>query len=58
MKSWQTTVAGILTSVGLALSNMEDPAWMAGVGQVLMGVSVAFMGIVARDNNKSSEEVK
>ena len=55
--SWQTSLFGILTAVGLALVPLKDPAWLTTVGTILAAIGAAGTGLSARDNNKSSEQV-
>lgn len=54
--SWQTTAAGIVGTIGIALSNADGPAWLHIAGQVLMGAAALWAGASARDNKVSSEE--
>ena len=54
--SWKTSVGGILLAVGLALTPLEDPAWLSTVGTVLAALGAAFGGVNARDNGVSSEQ--
>lgn len=62
MKSWKTTAAGIVGALMVALPQIqtwldEDPAtspdWMVVVG----AIAVAFGFSMARDSDKSSEDV-
>lgn len=62
MKSWRTTALGIgaiLTALGNALTGQFDadvttnPEWGVVIAAVIAGVGL----IMARDNNKSSEDV-
>lgn len=55
MKSWKTTVAGALGAIGTFLAGQESGALKL-AGQILSGVSVALLGLFARDNNVSSEQ--
>lgn len=69
MKSWKTTTAGSLTGAGMALMGinavpgMQDaiPAQWRGVvmfaGFLLTVLGPVLFGLVARDNDKSSESV-
>lgn len=54
--SWKTTVAGLLATVGTGMSASNDST-THGIGVVLTGVSLLLMGLSARDNDKTSEEV-
>jgi len=61
MKSWQTTVFGIMTilaAVGLAGKAYfdGDPETVVNYEVLIAGVTAGFGLIFARDNNKSSED--
>lgn len=62
MKSWKTTVLGIAAAV-IILCNQaialldNDPATVFELSQVLAALAVFGIGVVARDNDKSSEDV-
>ena len=62
MKSWQTTVAGVLTivvAVGSAVlaivdnDTMTNPDWAIVMAAITAGIGLIF----SRDNNKTSESV-
>jgi sulfite exporter TauE/SafE len=55
MASWKTTLGGILSALGLAISQMEDPIYKA-VGAIISGIGMLLLGIAARDNKVSSEK--
>ena len=55
MKSWKTTLFGALAALAAYLSAQEGGVKIA--GQILGGVSIGLMGIFARDNNVTSEQV-
>ena len=55
--SWQTTVCGILAAAGTGLMGVKDPAWVGTIGQIMAAIGTAGLGLAARDNNKSSEQV-
>lgn len=61
LRSWQTTVAGILSAVGLVaqavLELSEAPAKVRVVAALVNGITLAALGILARDNSKTSEDV-
>jgi hypothetical protein len=62
MKSTRTTIAGIatiLSAILIALAAMFDsnPATVADWGVVFAGVSTGIGLLLARDNDKSSEDV-
>lgn len=56
MKSWKTTLGGIVASVGAALQASEDGTLKL-IGVVLLTLGTALFGVTARDNDKSSEDV-
>jgi hypothetical protein len=63
MKSWQTTIAGILSAITITLIPISalldnDPATIANWAPVIPVWIVAIGLIQARDNNKTSEQVK
>ena len=55
MKSWKTTLAGAVGALATFLATQEAPGLKL-AGQVLTGISVALLGIFARDNNVTSEQ--
>jgi hypothetical protein len=54
--SWKTTLAGILTAIGLFMSSMDDPT-LKGIGGIVSAVGAFLTGLFARDNNKTSTQV-
>ena len=56
MKSWKTTLAGALAALGTYLLTIPDPAWVATVGKILVGLGTAAIGLFARDNNVTSAD--
>ncbi len=52
MKSWKTSVGGILTSLGLLFHN--DPAFSK-YADLVAAVGSLLLGLAARDNNVTSE---
>lgn len=56
MKSWKTTVGGILMAAGEFVRPSLPPQydWIA---TVLTGIGGLLLGLTARDNNRSSEDV-
>lgn len=56
MKSWKTTVCGLVAAMGTYLITVKEPAWVSLVGQFLAAVGTAGVGMFARDNGVSSEE--
>lgn len=57
MKSWKTTVCGAVAALGTYLATIPDPAWLGTLGKVLVAVATAGIGLFARDNDKTSEDV-
>ena len=56
MKSWKTTLCGALAALGAYLITVPDPAWLATVGKVLVGLGTAAIGFFARDNSVTSKD--
>ncbi len=61
-KSWQTTTLGIITGLMIILPQLQavldsdaatNPSWE----MILAGLGAMGVGVVARDNNKSSQDV-
>jgi hypothetical protein len=50
MKSWKTTVSGVLIAVGTWLTNNEDGNLKV-IGQVLTFVGTVLLGFMAKDYN-------
>lgn len=53
--SWKTTLAGAVSALGVYFTSLDGTMHL--VGQVLTGVGTFLVGLWARDNNKSSEDV-
>lgn len=58
MKSWKTTVGGLLIAAGSFLQTIDTPSWMPVLGISLVGIGGLIAGTSARDNDKTSEDVK
>lgn len=60
MKSWKTTVGGIAAALGSAATAAwmfgGVPQWVGAVGASLTALSVAWIGLVARDNGVTSKQ--
>ncbi len=56
MNSWKTTVCGCVAALGVYLSN--QPGKAGALGQLLVGIGTLLTGLFARDNDKTSEDVK
>jgi len=65
MTSWKTTVGGMCAAVGTALFGIaltlpegdDKKFWLSVIGTVLSAAGQALLGLSARDNNVSSEQV-
>ena len=57
MKSWKTTTAGALLALGTYLATVTDPKWVSMIGKGLAVIAPFLLGMTARDNDKSSEDV-
>lgn len=59
--SWKTTVGGTAAAIGAALTAAHlfggVPQVVGALGASLTALSVAWMGFVARDNDRTSEDV-
>ena len=58
MKSWKTTLGGILLALGGWASTQADPWWLFKVGGFLNIIGALLLGGAARDNNVPSEAIK
>lgn len=70
MTSWKTTIGGSLQAAGTAMMGIslvpgstsmnaaEDLKWVLIVGTILSAVGGQLLGLAARDNNVTSEQVK
>lgn len=58
MKSWKTTLCGLVGAIGTWSASQTDPAWLATVGKLLVGLSVAGIGFFAKDNNVTGGTVQ
>lgn len=54
--SWKTTVAGILTGIGGPLAASGTGIYKI-TGIILVAIGPVLLGLSARDNNKTSEQV-
>jgi hypothetical protein len=61
LKSWQTTITGVLAGISLAaqavLEVTDAPARLRVAAGLINAAAIAALGILARDNNKTSEQV-
>jgi hypothetical protein len=55
MKSWQTTVGGILAAVGSYMVNSQTGVLNL-VGQIVQAVGLFFLGFSAQDSQSSKTE--
>jgi hypothetical protein len=55
--SWKTTLAGLLTAIGVFMSTqLEDPT-LKGIGGIIAAIGAFLTGLLARDNKRTSEQV-
>jgi hypothetical protein len=54
MKSWKTSLGGILAAIGIVL---RDNPKTAAYAPLVEGVGIVLIGMSARDNKLSSEQV-
>ena len=54
MKSWKTSLGGILAAIGISLR--ENPK-TAPYAALVEGIGIALIGLSARDNKVTSEQV-
>lgn len=57
MKSWKTTVGGLLAAAGAWASNQPEPWWLFKFGPLLSVVGLSLLGVTARDNGVPSSAV-
>ncbi len=57
LKSWKTTLGGILLSAGTWASQQSTPWWLYKVGSILAPLGALLLGASARDNNVPSADV-
>jgi hypothetical protein len=57
LTSWKTTLAGALAALGTYLATVDGPPWVVALGKFLAVVSPLALGLAARDNNRTSEDV-
>tara|TARA_R110000868_G_C10808691_1_gene757681 strand:- start:142 stop:357 length:216 start_codon:yes stop_codon:yes gene_type:complete len=57
VKSWKTTLGGILLAIGGWASTQSDPWWLYKAGGLLNVVGALILGMAARDNNVPSAAV-
>lgn len=57
MKSWKTTIFGLIGAVGGVVATIKEPSWVGLVGQLMVAIGAGGIGISARDNDKTSEDV-
>lgn len=58
-KSWKTTAAGFVAAIGVWMTQqnlVDDPAWIAHVGQYVAMLGSVLTGFFARDKDVSSEQ--
>ena len=47
-----------MTAIGAVAVQVQEPAWVATIGAGMIAVGSLLMGVSARDNNVSSEDLK
>jgi hypothetical protein len=57
MKSWKTTLGGVLLSIGTWASQQSTPWWLYKVGGILAPLGALLLGATARDNNVPSAAI-
>jgi hypothetical protein len=58
MKSWKTTVFGLMSALGSAALTVGGlPAWAATLAKLSIALGLAGLGFFSRDNDKTSEQV-
>lgn len=58
MKSWLPKLGGVLTAFGFGLKSGDGlPPWVHGVGDLLTALGPLIIGLFARQNNVTSEQV-
>lgn len=55
--SWKTTLCGSIAALGAFLATQTDPSWLPVLGKLLAGAGAFGIGMFARDNDKSSEDI-
>ena len=55
MKSWKTTAGGAIAALGAFFSAQSDHTLQI-VGQALTAIGTFIVGLMARDNNVTSEQ--
>lgn len=51
MKSWKTTLVGILTGGTISIDALINQGLTAGWKQALLGLAIAVLGALAKDHN-------
>jgi len=54
--SWKTTISGICGSIGTALMQVDDPAYISLIGNIMLALSLFMLGKTARDRGITSED--
>jgi len=62
VKSWKTTLIGVLAAIAILANEAmafidDDPSTIPSLDRLLEALALLGIGILARDNDKSSEDV-
>lgn len=55
--SWKTTAGGALGAVGTAIGGFSSDQVMHAIGVIVGGIGMLLLGLAARDNSVTSEQV-
>jgi len=55
MKSYKTTIAGLLASVGLLLAGNDQPT-ISAIGRIMEAVGLLLVGSMAKDHNVTGKQ--
>lgn len=55
MKSYKTTISGLLASVGLILAENDNPI-ISAIGRIMEAVGLLLVGSLAKDHNVTGKQ--